>query len=291
MDLYQAMATYVRVVDTGSFSAAAKQLNVGQPTVSKTIVQLEGWLKVALLIRTTRRLTPTEAGHRFYERARTALQEMEEAVLAARGAGTGLAGCLRISAATTFARLHLIPLLPKFLAQHPGLDIDVVLDDRVIDHVAEGIDLSFRMGPLPELIGCRPQNCDRRTVRGRDACLFRPNGPPATPCRPRGTRGHHLCPASDHMVVRARWRSGVDHCQRSCQNERRRRCTCSGARGHGLHGRLDLDVLSELASGAVEQVLTDWCLRDVDVWAVFPVGRMPTAKARLFASFVESALG
>ena len=150
MDRYQAMLTLVRVVETGSFSAAARQLNVGQPAVSKTIAQLEGRLQVSLLIRSTHGLTPTEAGQRFYERAKTALQEADEAELAARGAGAGLSGCLRVSAATTFARIHIIPLLPHFLEHHPELEIDVILDDRVIDLVAEGIDISLRMGALPD---------------------------------------------------------------------------------------------------------------------------------------------
>ncbi|MGN6122361.1 MAG: LysR family transcriptional regulator, partial [Sphingomonas oligoaromativorans] len=113
MDRFQAMTTFVRVVDTGSFSAAARQLNVGQPAVSKTIAALEDRLQVSLLIRSTHGLTPTEAGVRFYERARAAIAEADEAELAARGAGSGLAGTLRVSAATTFARIHIVPLLPR----------------------------------------------------------------------------------------------------------------------------------------------------------------------------------
>lgn len=127
MDRYQAMAAFLRVVDTGSFSAAARQLNVGQPAVSKTIVQLENVLQVSLLTRSTHGLSPTEAGQRYYERARVAIQEADEAELAARGAGSGLRGRLRVSAATTFARLHVVPHLPRFLDEHPELDIDVIL--------------------------------------------------------------------------------------------------------------------------------------------------------------------
>ncbi|MBN8898345.1 MAG: LysR family transcriptional regulator, partial [Rhodospirillales bacterium] len=150
MDRYQSMVTFVRVVETGSFSAAARQLNVGQPACSKTIAQLENRLQVSLLIRSTHKLAPTEAGQRFYERASAAIREADEAELAARGAGAGLSGCLRISAATTFARLHIVPKLPRFLALHPELEVDVVLDDRIIDLVAEGIDISLRMGNLPD---------------------------------------------------------------------------------------------------------------------------------------------
>src|ERR1700761_3714468 len=150
MDRLLAMAAFVRVVDTGSFSAAARQLGVGQPAVSKTIAQLEDRLRVRLLVRSTHALTPTDAGQRFYERARLAIQEVDEAELEARGAGSGLTGRLRFSAATTFARLMIVPRLPEFLAQHPSLDIDVILDDRVIDLVSEGIDVALRLGTLAD---------------------------------------------------------------------------------------------------------------------------------------------
>ena len=150
MDRLLAMAAFVRVVEAGSFSAAARVLEVGQPAVSKTVAQLEQRLGVKLLLRSTHGLTPTEAGVRFYERARVAIQEADEAELAARGAGTGLSGRLRISAAPTFARLHVIPHLPRFLAAHPDLEVDVVLDDRTIDLLAEGIDVSLRMGALAD---------------------------------------------------------------------------------------------------------------------------------------------
>ena len=117
MDRFTAMQTFLTVVDTGSFSNAARRLNVGQPAVSKTIAQLEERLGVKLLVRSTRGLVPTEAGHNFYERARRSVEEAEEADLAARGAGAGLSGKLRIGAAVTFARLHIVPKIPEFLAQ------------------------------------------------------------------------------------------------------------------------------------------------------------------------------
>ena len=136
------------VVDTGSFSAAARRLNVGQPAVSKLVAQLEERLGVKLLVRTTRGLTATEAGLNYYERARRSIEEADEAELAARGAGTSLTGKLRVAAAVTFTRIHLMPRLPEFLQQHPDLEIDVVLDDRTVDLVKEGIDVALRMGRL-----------------------------------------------------------------------------------------------------------------------------------------------
>ena len=290
MDRYYAMATFVKVVDTGSFSVAARQLGVGQPTVSKTIAQLEDWLQVALFIRTTRRLNPTEAGHLFYARARAALQEADEAVLAARGAGAGLTGRLRISAATTFARLHIVPLLPQFLAQHPGLEIELVLDDRVIDHVAEGIDVSFRMGPMPD------SSALARKIANGYLCVL------ATPAYlDRMGRPKHPADLASHDVViysqlPTTWAFERAGAQTSIVVTGRVRITAAEGVREAVFAHMGLTIgstwmfLPELANGTVEQVLSDWRIRDVALWAVFPVGHMPTAKARQFTAFLENAL-
>jgi DNA-binding transcriptional LysR family regulator len=119
MDRLAAMETFVYVVETGSFSAAARRLSVGQPAVSKTIAQLETRLAVRLLLRSTRGLTPTEAGLAFFERAKRAIEEANEADNAARGAAHGLTGNLRICAAVTFGRMHIVPHLGPFLEQNP----------------------------------------------------------------------------------------------------------------------------------------------------------------------------
>jgi DNA-binding transcriptional LysR family regulator len=139
VDRLSAMETFIRVVDTGSFSAAARQLRIGQPAISKAMAQLEGRLGTRLLLRSSRGLATTEAGQNFYERAKRAIEEADEAELVARGAGAGLVGRLRFSAAVTFARLHVIPSLPVFLSCHPGLTIEAVLDDRNINPVEEAM--------------------------------------------------------------------------------------------------------------------------------------------------------
>src|ERR1700728_176378 len=105
------MEAFVRVLDAGSFSGAARQLRLGQSAISKTIAQLEDRLGVRLLLRSTHGLTPTEAGRNFYERAKRTIEEAEEAELAARGAASALSGRLRVVIAVTFARLHVMPHL------------------------------------------------------------------------------------------------------------------------------------------------------------------------------------
>ena len=194
MDRLAAMEAFVLVVDTGSFSAAARRLNVGQPAVSKMVAQLEERLGVKLLVRTTHGLTATEAGLNYYERARRSIEEADEAELAARGAGSSLSGKLRVSAAVTFARIHLMPHLPEFLRQHPDLEIDVVLDDRNVDLIQEGIDVALRMGRLVELQSDSPAHHERAAGRCWYPDLFRASWRAEGPRRPSRAGSRDLRP-------------------------------------------------------------------------------------------------
>lgn len=292
MDRFQAMATLIRVVDTGSFSAAARQANIGQPAVSKMIAQLEDQLGVRLVTRTTRGLSPTEAGQRYYERALRALEEADEAEIAARGAGRGLTGRLRISAATTFARLHVVPHLPAFLADHPELDLELIMDDRVIDMVEEGIDLALRMGTLPDSTAtARKLAAGRRLLVATPAYLARA-GVPRTPAE---VAGHDA-------VVYTRFDAGnwtfrhASGAEASVSVGGRLRVTAAEGLRAAVLADIGLAVASEwmfsreLASGAVVPVLDDWVLPPLDLWALFPGGRMASAKARAFGDFVAATL-
>ncbi len=150
MDRMTAMETFIAVVESGSFSAAARRLNVGQPAVSKSVAQLEERLGARLLLRSTRGLNTTDAGQRFYEHARVAIEEADEAENAAKESSESVSGRPRVSAAPTCARLHVMLALKRFLDQHPQLEIDIVLDDRNIDLLEEGMDVSLRMGSLDD---------------------------------------------------------------------------------------------------------------------------------------------
>jgi len=292
MDRFQAMATFTRVVDTGSFSAAARQLNVGQPAVSKLIAQLEDQLGVRLMTRTTRGLSPTEAGQRYFEHARLALDEADQAELAARGAGRGLAGRLRISAATTFARLHVFPHLPAFLGEHPELDLEVIMDDRVVDMVEEGIDISLRMGALAgSTATARKLAAGRRSVLATPAYLARV----CMPQSPAELAGHEA-------VIYTRYETTTWTFQNAAGGEasvavggRLRVSAAEGLRAAvladmGLAVASDWMFTPELESGAVVRLLDGWNLPPIDLWALFPTGRLATAKARSFAEVMAKAM-
>lgn len=284
------MTTFVRVVEAGSFSGAARVLKVGQPAVSKTVAQLEQRLGAKLLLRSTHGLTPTEAGLRFYERSRVAIQEADEAELAARGAGSGLSGRLRVSAAPTFARLHVIPHLPRFLGSHPDLDVDVVLDDRMIDLVAEGIDVSLRMGTLPDSsLVAQKLALSRRSVLATTEYLARAG----TPCVPADLVDHETVLYSQTNNTWSFSRKGVE--ASVLVRGRARFSAAEGIRAAVL-AHMGLAIASEwmfapeLADGSVRRVLEDWALPDIELWAVFPTGRMATAKARQFVEFVRHVM-
>lgn len=287
MDRLQAMTAFVRVVETGSFSQAARQIGVGQPAISKTIAQLEERLQVRLLIRSTHGLSPTDAGVRFFERAKMAIQEADEAELEAKGAGAGLSGRLRVCAATTFARLMIIPRLAEFMAEHPDLEIDVVLDDRVIDLVSEGIDIALRMGELADSSAvARRIATGRRSVVATPAYLER-HGTPAVPAE------LSVHQAVVYTQLGNSWTFRKDGTEASVAVSGRVRFTAAEGIRAAVKADMGLAVTSdwmfwpELETGEVTRVLADWNLPDIDLWAVFPTGRLASAKARAFADFVE----
>ncbi|SAL36161.1 LysR family transcriptional regulator [Caballeronia sordidicola] len=293
MDRMAAMETYVSVVEAGSFSAAAKRLKLGQPAVSKSIAQLEERLGVRLVLRSTRGLTPTDAGQRFYEHARRAIEEVDLAEHVARDVSTGLSGALRISAAVTFARLHILPALKTFLDRHPNLQIDIVLDDRTIDLLEKGVDVALRMGSLDDsTMTARRLAQSRRLVVGTPAYLAEA-GVPKTPAE-----------LSQHQVIVYSLRGGGESWAFSQQGKEvavvvSGRVSVSAAEGMRttLLGGMGLAIASEwmfspeLADGSVQAVLIDWELPSIDLWAVFPAGRLVSAKARAFVAFVEEILG
>ena len=292
MDRLSAMETFIRVVDTGSFSAAARQLRIGQPAISKAMAQLEGRLGTRLLLRSSRGLATTEAGQNFYERAKRAIEEADEAELVARGAGAGLVGRLRFSAAVTFARLHVIPSLPVFLSCHPGLAIEAVLDDRNINPVEEAIDVTLRAGTLTDsTLVARKIGESRRVVVATPA-YFAEAGEPSSPAELSKHRAVIYAPTGGRNSFT--FRKGATALNVTL-NDRLRITAAEGVReavlaGFGISVSTEWMFARELKSGIVREVLIDWTLAPIDLWALFPTGRQTSAKARAFVDFVENII-
>lgn len=292
MDRLAAMETFVVVVECGSFSAAARRLEVGQPAVSKSVAQLEARLGVRLLLRSAKGLLPTEAGQSFYGFARRAIEEANQADDAARGNSTALKGRLRVCAGVTLSRIHIIPRIKPFLDRHPDLSIDVVLDDRVIDLLSEGIDVALRTGTLADSnMTARKLAQGRRSVVATPAYLAA-HGTPRTPAE----LANHQAVVYDPGGGGSTWSFREGSTEISVVVSGRMRVTAAEGLRAAVCAHMGLAVASdwmfapEIASGEVLRVLTDWALPDLDLWAVFPTGRMASAKARAFADFVQATL-
>jgi DNA-binding transcriptional LysR family regulator len=292
MDRLAAMEAFVRVVDAGSFSGAAKQLRVGQPAISKSVAQLEDRLGVRLLLRSTHGLTPTEAGRNFYERAKRSIEEAEEAELAARDTAGTLSGSLRVSAPVTFTRLNVMPHLASFLADHPALDIDVVLDDRDVDLVAAGVDVALRIGQLADsaVITRKIGQCHRRVLA--TPAYLAASGVPQTPADLLA----HQAIVYAQRDGRPTWSFRQGTAETTITVSGRLRVSAMEGVREGVLAGLGFAIASqwafapEIKSGAVISVLDDWSLPAVDLWVMFPTGRQPSAKARAFAAFIERRL-
>ena len=292
MNRLSAMEAFVRVIETGSFSGAARLLRVGQPAVSKAIAQIEERLGVRLLVRTTHGLNPTESGQSFYEHAKRAIEEADEADLAARGAGAALSGRLRVSAAVTFARLHVMPHLAAFLEKHPSLDVDVVLDDRNVDLVEAGVDIALRMGSLSDSsLTARKIGQSRRLVLATPS-YFAKRGEPGSPT----DLVSHQAVIYDQPGGGAAWTFRRGSAETAITLKGRVRVTAAEGVREAVFSDLGFTVSSEwmfapeLHSGRVRAALEDWSLPAIDLWTVFPTGRQASAKARAFATFIEDRL-
>jgi DNA-binding transcriptional LysR family regulator len=292
MSRLREMEMFVRVVDAGSFSLAARDMKIGQPAISKTIASLEERLGVRLLVRSTRRLTPTEAGVAFYERALRAVTEADEADAAARGASASLEGRLRISAAVTFSRIHLVPRLAEFLDAHPRLELELVMDDRPRDLVAENIDAALRLGALTDSsLRARKLAQSERLVIASPAYLAR-RGVPATPA---DVLNHDA-------IIYSQWTGGEEWSFRrgtaetSIRFQRRLMITAAeGVRAAVISGQ-GFAIASrwmfapELQSGEVVSILNDWTLPPLDLWVIYPSGRLTSTKARAFVKWFEGII-
>ncbi len=292
MDRLTALEIFVGVVDTGSFSAVARRQHIGQPAVSKAVVQLEQWLGVSLLLRSTRSVVPTEAGRVFYERAKRMVEEADDAVLAAQGSANGLAGKLRVSASICFGRLHVIPRLSAFLAENPNLELELVLDDRLVDLVNEGIDVALRTGAMPNSNMTARRIAESRSVVVATPAYLQRYGVPTLPdeltrhqaiilTRGGGRDSFVFRKADAEAPVTLQGRLKVTQAEGL-----REAVTCH----LGLAVASEWLFTPELKSGEVVPVLQDWSLPPTHLSAVYPTGRLASIRARAFVSFVERCM-
>lgn len=301
MDRLTALHTFVRIVDSGSISAVARELGLTQSAVSKALAALERQLGATLLTRTTRQLTLTEAGMQVLEMARRVVAEVQELESSlARGQQT-LNGPLRIAASGAFGRLHLLPLISSFLAQHPNVQVDLRLQDGFTDLVEQGIDVAVRIGALTDSrLVARPVGVSRRCLVARRDYLTEPG---RAPLRQPDDLASHACLVYTELQTRHAWTfqagPGADaplgeprtvrvHGQlQSNSSEVIREAVLAGL---GIAYAPDWLLHRELATGEVAVLLPAWQVPPLPVHLVSPPDRRQSPKVRAFVEHAAEAL-
>lgn len=292
MDRLTAMNMFVRVVETGSFSAVAKEMNSTQPTISKNIAELESWLGAKLLNRSTRSLRLTETGNDYYERCVAILQDVEEAEQVVGQLQTQPKGLVRVSTVVAFGRLHLVPKLTGFFEQYPDINVDIRLADKIVDLVEEGVDVAFRMGTLADssLIAKKVSSSPFVTVASPE--YLKSNGIPQHPSE---LKEHNYVTYTD--AGRRREIEYQDQGEPFFVRTEGRIITnnTEGLRsslicGLGIARTPKWLVGDLISSGELVTVLDDFQASPLNIYAVYPPGRHLPSKVRCFIDYFAEAL-
>lgn len=228
MDRFHEINAFVAVVEAAGFSAAARRLGESQSAISKAIGALERRLGVALLNRSTRSVTVTDAGQRYYDRTKPLLDDIEDADNDVTSSRLKDSGIVRIAVASTFGRLHVLPLLPGLLERNPGLQLDVVLSDAIRDFVEDRIDLAIRLGASKTLDGVVRRVASTPLVCVGSRQYFDKRGIPKTPAE----LVDHNCLVYSGLAESSNWPFA------------------------GPEGRISVRVRGNLSSNSVETIRT-----------------------------------
>jgi DNA-binding transcriptional LysR family regulator len=287
MDRLRALEVFVEVVRKEGFARAAEALDTSPANVTRYISDLESHLQTRLLNRSSRKMSLTPSGEALYERARSILEEVQEAEAIVSAATVHPRGVLRINAPLSFGVLHLAQLWPRFMQQHPDVQLDIALIDRVVDIVEEGYDMAIRISRAGSA-----SNVARKLATSRNIACAAPEylarrGKPVTPA----DLLHHDCIVYTYtgdewqfsdatgkpQPVRVR---GVMH----TNNGDTVRAAALG--GLGVIWQPTFLIGADLRAGRLVPVLTDYRLPDIDVLAVYPTRRHLSAKVRAMIDFL-----
>lgn len=293
MDLLSAMRTFVRVVELGSFARAAERLDRSTSAISRQVAELEAHLEARLLNRTTRRLSLTEAGQSFHERATQIVADMEEAEAFVRSGSAEPRGTLRLTCGVTFGVRYLAPALSEFAALHPKLLCDVDLSDRVVDLVEEGFDLGLRIGPVVHQgLVSRRLGATRLVCCAAPSYLARHHD---LPLESPADLARHECLTYTQVPVPNIWRFDSAEGTRvevRVQNRHRanngRMLVAMAVSGLGIVYEPDFIVAPEIQSGRLVPVLRQFRPQQSQIAAVYPSRRHLSAKVRALVSFLAA---
>jgi len=293
MDRLAGMDVFVRVVDTGSFSEAARSSGLTPSAVSKQISALEDRLGTRLLSRTTRRLILTEAGRTLLERARPILDAMEDAEGSVTALTNAPRGLLKVNIPVAFGETHIAPILPEFMARYPEIRLEVGQADRFVDLIEEGIDVAVRiaelkdssliarrLAPMFRIVCAAPAYLERHGMPNRPEDLKQHN------CLTFIERTHHLDwrfgpNAAQHVIP-------VSGTLRTNATETLRQGALAGV---GVVRLPNYVVMGDLRAGALVRLLADYEIQESSVYAVFPASRHLSPKTRAFVDYLVETVG
>lgn len=293
VDRFALLATFLQVVESGSFSRAGAVLGLSPSAVSKQISQLEDRLGARLFNRTTRIVQLTEVGRTFYDRGRAALMALEEAEDAVTDLTQIPRGVLRVTMPVGFGRAHVAPLIPEMLARNPEVSIELEHNDRLVNLVEEGFDVGVRTGQMSDSSLVAKRIAPMRRIVCASPGYIAAHGEPKTP----GDLNAHQClifaqggrvmewvfgNGTDRRVVRVQGRFSANN------NEA---LIAAALDGHGII-RLSNYLLGEpLRDGRLIRLLAPYETSEAGVFAVYPAARHLSPKVRAFVDLIASRLG
>lgn len=295
MDRIGDISLFLRVLDLGSISAAARSLDLSVAVASQRLRRLEQQLGVRLLHRTTRRLHATPEGAALAEQGRTLVEDLEALATDLRQSGVEATGTLRVTTSASFGRQYLSPLLPEFMRRHPQVRISVDLDDRVQDLISAGYDLAIRIGALADSrLVARRIAANRRVLCAAPAYLDRRG----TPAAPADLAAHECLILTGSQGRQDVWRivdrQGVETTVRvngrfeSNYGEVLRDAALAGL-GIALHSTWH--VHEDLLAGRLKPLLEDCRIAETGIYAVMPQRRLVPLRVRAFVDFLEEQFG
>ncbi|HEY0504889.1 MAG TPA: LysR family transcriptional regulator [Lysobacter sp.] len=290
MDRIGDIALFLRVLDLGSISAAARSLDLSVAVASQRLKRLERDLGVRLLHRTTRRLHATPEGAALAEQGRPLVEDLEALTGGLRQAGADIAGTLRVTASASFGRQYLSPLLPEFLALHPRVKLSINLTDQMLDLVSAGFDLAIRIGALDDSTLVARKLAVNHRVLCASPDYVRRYGMPRTPQE----LADHECVllvgsqgrqdvwrfgdgAGGEIAVRVRGRVETNYGELVRD---------SAVAGLGISVHSSWHVCEDLREGRLVQVLPDFPITDSGIYAVMPQRRLVPPRVRAFVDFL-----
>ncbi|EHR72788.1 transcriptional regulator [Burkholderiales bacterium JOSHI_001] len=290
MDRVLGIQLYIRVIETGSFSRAAADLGLTQPTATKQVAAMEERLGARLLHRSSRGVAPTEVGAAYYDKCKAIAAQLEEADNLAALMQARVRGTLRVSTSVAFGRRVLVPLALRFMQQHPELQLDLNFEDRYVNLVEQGVDLAIRMGRLADSsLGARHLGHNPWVLAAAPAYLQRA-GTPDTPA----DLARHAALVYSSVMGDDRWTfSGPNGLVQEVPVDGPLRSNNLSAVVAACRAGLGLAALPRyvahpsLADGSLVTVLPDWALPGQEVHAVFPSPKLVPGKVRSVIDFLS----